>query len=397
MSNNAGIDIEALYRVVSLLEGPRNVHSSPGALDRAADRIGAEMGERGIATRELPFQLEGSDHVFRIVEGTVGEPSSGPARVLVAHYDTVERSPGANDNAAGIALILEVGACLARMPGPPHVRIVAVPQEESSQPAFKGREIESALRHSIVDQTLVCTSWAYHKARRFLQKRSVELMDRGMGQGEAYVQALDEYESREGPVGADFRTHVGDLGRIYAGLTTISSIGFRSRVGSARWLEAFLAEGGKVDFAVAVDEPGIYSEEPGSQGPVPSGDFKDMTRSHLLKPDIRAGNFATIVAISGSSGMGLRLADHLESQDVAMPYGLFDIPLDFRGVAGHLPKILGSDHAPFWLRGIPAIFVFDMSIGRDPWNHTAADTIDRIDFESLRRLAEGVFRLVAGS
>lgn len=58
-------------------------------------------------------------------------PGRGPARVLLgAHVDSVEGSPGANDNASGVAAVLEAGRLLARRPGPRTVAVAAFGAEE---------------------------------------------------------------------------------------------------------------------------------------------------------------------------------------------------------------------------------------------------------------------------
>jgi acetylornithine deacetylase/succinyl-diaminopimelate desuccinylase-like protein len=51
-------------------------------------------------------------NVFARLDGTAG---STEHVVLGAHYDTVVRSPGANDNASGVALVLAAGRALAQL------------------------------------------------------------------------------------------------------------------------------------------------------------------------------------------------------------------------------------------------------------------------------------------
>jgi len=53
-----------------------------------------------------------------------------------------------------------------------------------------------------------------------------------------------------------------------------------------------------------------------------------------------------------------------------------------------------SDHFPFTLQGVPCAFI--ASGGRDQrgWPHTAADTIDKVDLQSVRTAAAAVARLI---
>lgn len=58
------------------------------------------------------------------------DPEAGTV-VLAAHYDTVERSPGADDNATGIATILEAARRLGSIITPRTLRLVLFDQEEA--------------------------------------------------------------------------------------------------------------------------------------------------------------------------------------------------------------------------------------------------------------------------
>jgi Zn-dependent M28 family amino/carboxypeptidase len=59
-------------------------------------------------------------------------PGTQPGRQLlvVAHLDTVATSPGADDNASGVAALLEGARLLARLPNPPRVRLAVTDLEE---------------------------------------------------------------------------------------------------------------------------------------------------------------------------------------------------------------------------------------------------------------------------
>jgi hypothetical protein len=50
--------------------------------------------------------------------------------IVGAHYDTVRRSPGADDNATGVAVLLEIGRLLQNATAPRHLRLVFFDQEE---------------------------------------------------------------------------------------------------------------------------------------------------------------------------------------------------------------------------------------------------------------------------
>jgi len=85
---------------------PRS-HDHPENLDRVANWIAGEFGRAGLDVR---FQEYGTEQgLFRNVIGR-REGSDPTAGVIVigAHYDAIEGSPGANDNASGVAVLLEL-------------------------------------------------------------------------------------------------------------------------------------------------------------------------------------------------------------------------------------------------------------------------------------------------
>ena len=55
---------------------------------------------------------------------------SGKTLLVMAHYDTVAGSPGAVDNAAGVAVVLELARVLAAEPPPQPVMLVFTAAEE---------------------------------------------------------------------------------------------------------------------------------------------------------------------------------------------------------------------------------------------------------------------------
>jgi Zn-dependent M28 family amino/carboxypeptidase len=79
----------------------------------------------GKLVRNLEVELPGGGEPFGSAQG---EP---PEIVLVgAHYDTVAGSPGANDNASGVAALLEIARLLAGSKARRAVRFVAFVNEE---------------------------------------------------------------------------------------------------------------------------------------------------------------------------------------------------------------------------------------------------------------------------
>lgn len=133
--------------------------------ERAAARsyLAGQLAAAGLQPELADYP--GGTNVHATIPATAAE---GPRVVLGAHFDTVAGSPGANDNASGVAVVLEVARYLARAPcRAAPVSIVFFDQEETGllgARAFAATRSPSAVRavHTI-DQV----GWDADGDRRF--------------------------------------------------------------------------------------------------------------------------------------------------------------------------------------------------------------------------------------
>lgn len=383
---------EDLYQTVYHLEGMRHPVESPEALDRAADYIAARMREYGFKVREQVFYVEGWAHPFRNIEGSIGPVGEKPAAVLTAHYDSVSTTTGANDDAAGIAIILEAGRLLAQMDEPPPVYIVAVSIEESSNPIIYSKVQDSAIRHNVIDGQKRYTSWISSKMGSAIQKRAIAILDSGKTQADGYRQALAELGDS---VPANLRAHIEEIAPLYETVTVASSIGQRSRIGSHRWVQEALQTGKKIAYNINVDEPGVFRYEPRTQGLLGGMGFEAFTGQYRLDAEKQVGNFIMLVSDLASGNLGAVYSEYCKTSEIDLPYGWIHAPLTFDQIVAYQPMGLNSDHAPFWQAGIPALFIFDSSNARDPYVHTMADTIDKLDFDRMAEITQALAATVA--
>ncbi len=382
---------ENLYQTVYHLEGMRHPIESPEELDRAADYITDRMRAYGFTVREQVFFIEGWDFPFRNIEGSIGPVDEKPAAVLTAHYDSVI-SPGANDDAAGISVILEAGRLLAKMDNPPPVYIVACSLEESSNPIIYSKVQDSARRHNVVDGKKRYMNWSCSKIGQIIQNRAIQLLSTGMTQAEGYRQALAEQGQA---VPDNLRSHIEEIIPLYENVSVESAIGQRSRIGSYRWVQEALKNDKKIAFNINVDEPGIFRYEPKTQGLLGGIGFESFTKQHGLDPEKAIGNFSMLVTHQSSQRIGEIYCGYCETDGINLPYGWIHAPLTFEQIVAYQPMGLNSDHAPFWQAGIPALFIFDSSTARSQFVHTPADTIDKIDFDRLVDITQALVATVA--
>lgn len=119
--------------------GERNVWR-PQALHAAADYIRDAWRQLGYEVRAQGYDVEGVRSENLEIEIHGGARAS--EIVLVgAHYDSVMGSPGADDNAAGVAALLEIARLLSGMKPERTLRLVAFVNEEA--PFFYSGEMGS--------------------------------------------------------------------------------------------------------------------------------------------------------------------------------------------------------------------------------------------------------------
>ena len=141
----AGVEVDpAILRAhVEALAGgqfaPRDF-DHPENLDRAAAWITEALRRTGATVREQAYQVDG--RTYRNVLADFGPETPG-LLVVGAHYDTAGDQPGADDNASGVAGLLELARLLAARPPPSHVELVAWTLEEP--PNFRSARMGSAV------------------------------------------------------------------------------------------------------------------------------------------------------------------------------------------------------------------------------------------------------------
>jgi Zn-dependent M28 family amino/carboxypeptidase len=108
--------------------GERNVFRFP-ALDEAADYIRKEWTEQGYEVVSQSYVADGTP-CENLEITRWGESQRQQIILAGAHYDSVSGSPGADDNASGVAALLEISRCLALVSTERTVRFVAFVNEE---------------------------------------------------------------------------------------------------------------------------------------------------------------------------------------------------------------------------------------------------------------------------
>lgn len=142
-ASSARTALEHLEHLVSL--GPRPGDSA--AARAAAAYLITSLESLGLTVEEMPvgkiavpaISFAGHERPRRVVETAdpnllvrFGPPLSptAPALLIMAHYDSVAASPGAADNAAAVAVLLDAARALAARPPPQPVLLAFTAREE---------------------------------------------------------------------------------------------------------------------------------------------------------------------------------------------------------------------------------------------------------------------------
>ena len=124
--------------------GERNMRI-PGSMEASVGWIAGRLAGEGYVPERHSYRIRGGRFAGAEAHNVIAEvPGTGRADeivVLGAHYDTVPGSPGANDNASGVAVLLALAAKFQDRPQARTLRFVAFTNEE--HPFFRTRDMGS--------------------------------------------------------------------------------------------------------------------------------------------------------------------------------------------------------------------------------------------------------------
>lgn len=128
---------------------------------------------------------------------------------------------------------------------------------------------------------------------------------------------------------------------------------------------------------VCLEMLGCYSDEPGSQSyPLPG--------LGLVYPD--RGNFIAFVGNFSSRKLVRQVVGSFRQHA--------QFPSEGAALPAWVPGIGLSDHWSFWRMGYPAVMVTDTAMYRYKHYHHLTDTPDRLDYERMARVVEGLEAVV---
>lgn len=263
----------------------RRDFAHPSILEEVAALLEARFAVAGGRVNSQRYSVDGAD--YRNVIARFG-PEQGAVTIIGAHYDVAEGSGGADDNASGIAALLELARLLGKQPPNVPVDLVAFALEEP--PAFRTPDMGS-YRHAA-----------------------------------AIAQGKDRPNS----------------------VLVLEMIGFfTDAAASQRYPSPLLS---------------------------------------LIYPD--RGDFIAVVGNLSNAGL---------VRETKAALSLAGVPTRSINAPVWLPGIDFSDHASYWVHGIPAVMVTDTAFYRNPHYHKPTDVPETLDYKRMAQVVQGVFLTIGTS
>lgn len=374
------IDIDKLYHHVLKIEGIRHPMQNSTHLEYVQHYIISEFQRYGLFIKLHTVKLPPFSQEFWNIEASFKEEDE-KAIILSAHYDSVFNCPGAMDNAGSIAIILEIARLLSKDESPPNVKFLLFTLEEFN-PAWVKARFKKMQELELMDEKYRYLSSNILMTIQRYKKETWKLRQMGKSPGEAIKHFIDSNFQILTPKILSFLNYDYELHQKF---NHESIWGNSVLVGSNAWINENCDRALKFKGIINLDALGfrsIYSN--------PNSAISEKINSTI-------NQIPTILIIFNKSSQ--KLAGDIEESIKKLDLRLNSYQIlaqgNFSQIARNQPDLLRSDHTSFWRYEIPAIFVTDFSDPPNPYYHTPADTIDKIDFRILGNLTKAILNYIS--
>ncbi len=385
------VNPKILYEHILKLEGPRHPIKNLDKLNNAADYIIAEFNKFGLSTNQQEFNIQGFDEAFRNIEGYIGNDLQ-PELLILSHYDTVANCPGANDNASGIALMLECARVLAQKKKEYNIRFISFSLEEGD-PYIELKCKKKAKQLGITNKNNRYLSLKIHE---FMSKYN-DLFNSFRNEGQSYIKSHQEAIKKinlETPPKVqtyfkfcdDFFGDIDKKGKDYY------------TIGSEIWLKEALENKKEIKGILCFDTIAYTNQKRNSQwfpASMSPRILRSIFKTHKVDFDKMIGDFITIIASKGSDEIIEAFSQNASNEMIDLPYAYAHFNIGYQQIASIFPDLLRSDHGPFWKENIPGLFFTDTANFRFPFYHTQADTIEKLDFNFLAKITKATVATIS--
>lgn len=137
---------QRLRRHVAALEGVRHPTAAPERHRAARDYVADELRSLGLGVELVPFSFRRRTY-HNVVALLPGRDARRPRVLVGAHFDSTADTPGADDNASGVAAVVECARLVAARPPEAGVEFVGFDLEELQTVTGRYRVGSHALAH----------------------------------------------------------------------------------------------------------------------------------------------------------------------------------------------------------------------------------------------------------
>lgn len=378
---NEQVKLERLYTHVLKLEGERHPITNPDGLQQAKDYILSELESYGASVEIHTFSVDGYPDPFYNIEGLLGDPDQ-PTAAIMSHYDTFFGTTGANDNAAAVAISLEVARILAQEDSPPPVRFLSFTLEEEN-PAFQLRLFKAERELGLIDEHRRYASVMISKILQEHDRMARARWRIGQSMGEVHAQITEELAGRLTP---QLKEYLDLQAEVYREVRFLP--GTFGHLGSWAWMNDAIAKGKKLKYGICMDEVGRTYQGEGHQVLPPEFPLQ-LAQLYRVNPEKISADWAFLLTNGSAALVGEVFCEQCRLAGIDLPYLHLHIPMDFSAIKENFPQTLGSDYSAFWRENIPALALFDTAGWRAPYyGHTYADTIEKLDFDQIARITK---------
>ena len=380
------VDADRLYKHILSLEGVKHALDSIGALIQAGKYIEKTLQQYSIETNRHFFTVEGFKEEFFNVEGFLRGRTDlyQPTLLITSHYDTVYSTPGADDNASGVAVMLEVARVLQELNYNKNVVFVGFNLEEFS-PGLQKPIRRIGTQYGVFDKNFRFISWPLKKFADQFKKLII-----ASGPAKPFL-GKDEWSKFESSAKRELKEtelkFFKEQNKIFLESAQDDPFGRSFCLGSDAYSKYLIKNRMNVIGVINLESVGFTSNEPHSQR-LQQGTSLDMFRTHSTDQNQMIGNYISIIGDENSQNLTNTFFKSSQHESIELPCASLDVPLDYKGIKQNIPDLLRSDHAPFWRFGIPAIMVTDTASFRNPYYHTGGDTINTIDFPFMKKICQ---------
>ena len=380
------VDTDRLYKHILSLEGVKHALDSIGTLIQAGKYIEKTLQQYSIETNRHFFNVEGLKEEFFNVEGfSRGRTNlDQPTLLISSHYDTVYSTPGADDNASGVAVMLEVARVLQELNYNKNVIFVGFNLEEFS-PGLQKPIRRIGTQYGVFDKKFRYISWPLKKFADQFKKLII-----ASGPVKPFL-GKDEWRKFESSAKQELKKTELDFfkeqNKIFRESAQNDPFGRSFCLGSDAYSKYLIKNRMNIIGVINLESVGFVSNEPHSQR-LPRGTSLDMYKTHSTDQNQMMGNYITVIGDENSKNLTNAFFESSQLESIEIPCASLDVPLDYEGIKQTMPDLLRSDHAPFWRLGIPAIIVTDTANFRNPYYHTSGDTINTLDFPFMKKICQ---------